>query len=113
MKNFVVLYHMNEKAVEEAAKATPEEREATMEPWFSWAKRCGDKLVDFGTPLMGGVRLNKDGSTNPSEKGVFGYSILKTESLEDAKSLMEGHPHMAWSDGCDIEIHESMAVPSA
>ena len=31
--------------------------EAGMEPWMAWAERCGDGLVDMGTPLGGGRKV--------------------------------------------------------
>ena len=27
-----------------------------------------------------------------------------------AKSLLDGHPHLGWTDGCEIEVHESMPL---
>ena len=107
MKKFVVIYHAPESAVEQTQSMTPEEMKAGMGAWFEWAEKCGDALVDFGTPLMGGQKLSTSGSS-PSDKGVIGYSILQAEDLEGAKGLLQGHPHLAWAAGCEIEVHESM-----
>jgi len=111
MKNYIVIYHAPSSAMEQSANATPEEIEKGMEPWMDWAKMCGDKLVDLGTPLTGGIKLSPGGSSASSEKDVVGYSILKAESIQDAKSLMENHPHLNWAAGCEIEIHETMPLP--
>ncbi len=81
-----------------------------MKPWMAWAERCGDRLVDLGTPLAGGQRLTKSGAS-PSDKGVVRYSILQAENMEAAQALPEGHPHLEWAAGCDIEVHESMPLP--
>ena len=111
MKKFIVLYHAPAEAVASMGDATPEEMEAGMKPWMEWAARCGDKLVDMGTPLANGIKLIPDGSSKPSEVGVQGFSILQAENIDDAKALMDGHPHLGWHAGCEIEIHESMSLP--
>ena len=77
---------------------------------MAWAAKCGDGLVDLGTPLGGGQKLSKSGSS-PSDKSVIGYSILQAEDIEGAKALLAGHPHLEWTDGCEIEVHESMPLP--
>jgi len=81
-----------------------------MKPWMAWAEKCGSKLVDVGTPLVGGQSLKPDGSSEPSSREVTGYSVLEADSMDEAKSLLEGHPHLAWTGGCDIEVHESVPL---
>jgi len=111
MKKFMVIYHAPAEAVAQMASATPEEMKAGMEPWMTWAAKCGEQLVDMGTPLMGGLKLRPDGSSENSVREVTGYSVLQAENMDEAKSLVEGHPHLAWTGGCEIEIHESMPLP--
>ena len=111
MKKFIVIYHAPIDALQQTGNASPEEMEKGMEAWMTWAKNCGDKLVDLGNPLTGGVKLNTDGSSSASEKQVCGYSVLQAESMEDAKKLLEGHPHLGWNDACEIEVHEFMPLP--
>ena len=110
MKRFIVTYHMSGAATAFASNTSPEDMQKGMESWMAWAAKCGDGLVDMGTPLGGGQKLSKSGSS-PSDKAVVGYSILQAEEMEGAKALLEGHPHLGWSDGCEIEVHESMAPP--
>lgn len=90
--------------------ASPEDMKKGMESWMAWAKRCGDGLVDMGTPLGNGQKVTKSGSM-PSNKDVVGYSILQAENMEVAKALLQGHPHLEWADGCEIEVHESLPIP--
>lgn len=111
MKNFIVIYHAPIDALQQTANASPEEMKEGMEQWMVWAKNCGEKLVDMGTPLMGGVKLNTDGSSAPSEKQVCGYSVLQAENLDEAKALLKGHPHLGWNNACEIEVHETMPMP--
>ena len=107
MKKFFVIYHAPASFMEQMASASAEEMKKGMEPWMEWAKRCGSGLVDMGSPLVGGQKLSKSGSS-PSDKQVVGYSILQAEDMEAAKALLQGHPHLDWTAGCEIELHESM-----
>ena len=46
-----------------------------------------------------------------SRKNVNGYSIVQAESLDKAKKLFKGHPHLKANPECTIEIHEVMPIP--
>ncbi|HXB96300.1 MAG TPA: hypothetical protein VNU70_14110 [Puia sp.] len=114
MKKFLVIYHapMDSAAMAEMMKRSPEEMAKGMELWQQWAKKTGSHLVDLGSPLMGGQQLSLDGSFKPSSKQVCGYSILQAENMEEAKSLLEGHPHLGpWNPQATIEVHETMTIP--
>ena len=109
MKKYIVIYIASTSAMEKMKDATPEDMKKGMEPWMAWAKRIGDALVDWGTPLGGGQRITKSGSS-PSAP-VVGYSILQAEDMEAAHALLKGHPHLDWAAGCEIEVHESLPPP--
>jgi len=111
MKNYVVIYHVPAEMLAAAPQQSQEEMAESMKPWMVWAEKCGEQLVDMGSPLAGGMRLSPDGSSAPSTQDVAGYSILKANSMEEAKSLLKGHPHLAWGGGCKIEVHEAMPLP--
>lgn len=111
MKNFIVLYHAPADLMKQTANTTPEEQAKGMEAWMQWAQKCGDKLVDLGAPLMNGQRLGGNGQSQSSNKDVVGYSVLQAENMDDAKALLDGHPHMAWDAACSIEVHETMPLP--
>lgn len=110
MKKFIVIYPASASAMEQMQNATTEEMKKGMEQWMVWAKRCGNGLVDLGTPLGGGQKLTDSGSS-PSDKDVVVYSILQAEDMDGAKGLLEGHPHLGWTSGCEIEVHESLPLP--
>ena len=111
MKKFIVVYYASVEAMEKMKDSSPEEMKKGMEPWMAWAAKTGDGLVDLGTPLMGGQKVSKSGSS-PSDKNVMGYSILQAEDMQGAQALLEGHPHLEWASGCEIEVHESMPMPT-
>ena len=63
MKNFVVIYHAPASFMEQAQSASPEEMQEGMKAWHEWAAKCGEALVDFGAPLVGGQKLSTSGSS--------------------------------------------------
>ena len=111
MKKFIVIYHAPADAMELTARMSKEDKAKGMEAWMAWAKKCGDKLVDMGAPLMGGQELMPDGASKNSDKKVSGYSVLQAENMNEAKKLLQGHPHLGWNAACSIEVHETMALP--
>ncbi len=111
MKKFIVIYHAPMDAMMETSNQSPEEQAKGMEAWMVWAKKCGDKLVDIGSPLMNGMQLSHDGHHAPSTKNVAGYSVLQAEDMDEAISLLQDHPHLAWNAACSIEVHETMPLP--
>ena len=111
MKKFIVTYHAPAEALAQSQESTPEQMEEGMKAWMEWASKCGDQLVDFGTPLAGGQKLIPDGTSQDSTREVCGYSILQASDIDEAKSLLQSHPHLAWTGGCEIEVHEAMPIP--
>lgn len=97
----------------QSANASPEDMDKGMEDWMKWAAKCGDQLIDLGNPLMGGQKLSPDGNSQSSTRGVAGYSILQAADMDDVKSLLIGHPHLAWNAACEIEVHEVMPLPGS
>ncbi len=112
MKKFLVIYHAPKDAMQQTANVTPEQQAKGMEMWMQWAQKCGDKLLDMGSPLMNGQQLSSGGSISESGKNVSGYSILQAENMDEAKALLNGHPHISgWNQDARIEVHESMPLP--
>ena len=110
MKKFLVIYSTPEAAADMMKNVTPEEMQAGMEPWYVWAKRCGEGLVDLGSPLGNG-RVVTSGGSAPSGENVAGYSMLQAEDSEAAIALVQDHPHLGWTEGCAIEVYECMPLP--
>ena len=71
MTKYLVIYHAPAAAFEKMKDATPEQMKAGMEPWMQWAERCGEGLVDLGSPLGVGRKITAAGSS-PSDKEVAG-----------------------------------------
>lgn len=111
MKKYIVTYNAPMDASWKTEESSPEEMEKGMQAWMAWAQKCGDKLVDFGTPLGNGITFGPGGSSATSESRIIGYSILQSESVEEVTELLKDHPHLAWNAACEIEVHESLPVP--
>jgi hypothetical protein len=103
MTNYLVLYRSNTTASEQIAQSTPEQAQAGMDAWTSWAEQAGDAVVDLGTPLE--VIETGGDSGDP----IGGYSILQAESPDALGKVLENHPHR--SMGGTIETLECLQIP--
>ena len=111
MKKFIVTYLAPMDASWKTQESTPEEMEAGMKAWMAWAEKCGNKLVDMGSPLGNGISLRPGGGSSSSESLIIGYSVLQADSMDEASSLLKEHPHLDWNAECQIEVHESLPAP--
>ena len=112
MKKFLILYKAPLDAMAQTANSTPEQQAKGMELWMQWAKKCGDKLIDMGSPLMNAQQISPGDKVVAGQTQIVGYSILNAENMDAVITLMKGHPHTSgWSADAVIEIHESMPLP--
>jgi len=113
MKKYIITYNAPIDAAWKTAESSPEEMEKGMQAWMAWAQKCGDRLLDFGTPLGNGIKLGSDGGKEDSDSKVIGYSILQATDLQEVTALLKDHPHLDWNAACEIEVHESLPVPGS
>ncbi len=109
MKKFLVLYEAPTSAMEQIAKATPEQAKAGMELWMKWKNRNEKAIVDLGTPVGKGA-LVQQGSTSKSNSSVAGFSILQGDSMDAIKRMLADHPHLH-APGGSIEVLEFLSMP--
>src|SRR5262245_26466126 len=95
MKKYLVLYRAPISSREQMAQGTPEQQQAGMDAWMAWAKRAADSIVDLGSPL--GDTAQVGGGHVAGHIG--GFSILRAASLDDAKKLLDKHPHFMMPGG--------------
>lgn len=96
---------------QERASVTPEESNAFIARWGTWAKEIGDALIDPGAPLYRKVRLTAD-ATEPFEDSKVAYAIVDAASHDDAVDMFAPHPHLGLMPGNSIEIIECPAPPA-
>jgi hypothetical protein len=101
--NYLVLYRSSMTAGEQMAQSTPEQAQAGMDAWMTWAQGAGDAVVDLGTPTE--VVESGGDSGDP----IGGYSILQAESHEALGKILQNHPHK--ETGGTIETLECLQVP--
>jgi hypothetical protein len=106
MAKFLVLYRSSMSNREQMMKVTPEQRKPIMDAWASWARKAGAALIDMGAPLGDVTRIQ--GTAGQGHIG--GYSFVQAESLDAAKGLFVGHPHLG-APGASIELLELMSMP--
>jgi hypothetical protein len=100
---YLVLYRSGMTASEQMANNTPEQAQAGMEAWTTWAGRAGDAIVDLGSPTS---VVDPGGDSGDP---IGGYSILQAESTDALAAVLEGHPHKAM--GGTIETLELLPMP--
>ncbi len=105
MTKFMVLYRTPVSAQEQMANSTPEQMQAGMDAWMSWAAKAGGSIVDLGSPLGPATHLGP----GSSDTDIAGFSILQAESPEAVTAVVAGHPHLEW--GGSIEVIEFLAMP--
>lgn len=111
MTKYLVLYMSAVSPEEQIANATPEEGQAGMEAWMSWADRAGAAVVDLGSPI--GASGSVGGSDGASRNGyVGGFSIMQADSADALESLLVDHPHLQL-EGSTIEYFQFLELPGA
>ena len=103
MAKFLVLYRAKKTATEQMAAGTPEQAQAGMEAWMTWAQRAGDAVVDLGAPL---AVVEPGGDAGDP---IGGYSVLQADDAQALDKVLDGHPHAAM--GGTIEILEFLSMP--
>jgi len=108
MKNYIVLYRVDEEAIKAMAAFSQEDQQESMKQWYAWRDGLDENLVNMGSVFFGGELIKSDGSTSPSGQGILGYSIIQADDLDNAKQLVKNHPHIKWHKGSSIEIQQLM-----
>lgn len=107
MKKFVLIYHTSPAGLAKMGSMEPEVMQAEQKKWMDWFASLGDNVVDMGEMFAQSTRLGSDGF-GEVDPGVTGYTIIQAEDFEAAKKAIESHPHIAWAEGCVIDMYEPM-----
>jgi hypothetical protein len=109
MKNFLLIFRADFNAT---AGNSPEEKEASTKRWMDWVSGIAtqNKLTDRGNRLEATgkvVRANNMVTNGPYveiKEFIGGYSIVKTESYEEAVELAKSCP--VFLIGGNVEVRE-------
>lgn len=108
MKNFLFVYRF----VAGREQPSPEEMQENMNRWMNWLGSIAaqDKLVDQGHSLQQTGKVVKadgiitDGPYAEIKELIGGYSVVKTETIEEAAELAKGCP--IFLGGGNVEVRE-------
>jgi hypothetical protein len=106
MSKFMILYRASTSANEQMANATPEQMEAGLQAWRTWAEKVDYALVDLGSPLAHTTHV---GPGAASTDGVCGYSLVEAGSADEVETILNGHPHLGMP-GASIEVLEVVPI---
>ena len=109
MKDYLLVYRMEYSAV---PAGTPEQMEAMTKQWMDWIAGIAakGKLTDRGNRLTGtgkvvnGNNVITNGPYTEIKETIGGYSMVKSESYDEAVELAKGCPILAV--GGNVEVRE-------
>jgi hypothetical protein len=107
MTKYLLLYRSDVAAMDQMTNATPEQAQAGMDAWMTWAGKAGDAITDMGAPTQ---QVATIGGSASGSGLVGGYSLMEADSLDALEGLLDGHPHLM-VDGNAIEVLELLAMP--
>jgi hypothetical protein len=107
MTKYLLLYRASVSASDQMANATPEQAQAGMDAWMTWADKAGSAITDMGSPTQ---QVATIGEGTGGSGFVGGYSLMEAGSLDELEGLLDGHPHLML-DGASIEVLELLPVP--
>lgn len=91
---------------------SPEQMQQMFAQWTAWKEKFRAQVVDVGDGLKHGAKLLKDGKVTdgplPEAKEIIGgYSVIQTETIEQAIEVARECPIVYMPDSV-IEIREMM-----
>jgi hypothetical protein len=108
MTTYLLLYRAPVSAQDQMAGADPEQAQAGMDAWMTWAGKAGAAIKDLGSPTQPVATIPESAERGPGFVG--GYSLMEAGSLGELEGLLDGHPHLMM-DGGVIEVLELLPVP--
>jgi hypothetical protein len=89
---------------------TPEQSAAQMQAWESWGTKVGSALAQFGSPFGASTSVVDDGTTRTTYD-LTGYSVIEAADLDEATSLLGGHPFLSEGKGrFSVEVFELLPM---
>ena len=112
MKEFLLVYRSDENAMKALVTRTPGEMQASNKRWMDWIggiaaqnklSARGNKLIPSGKVIKNDTII-ADGPYMEIKECLIGYSIVKSNSLEEATELAMGCP--VFYIGGTVEVRE-------
>lgn len=116
MKEFLFIYRVDYSKMKDVS---PEEMQANTKRWMDWIGSIaaqdklangGNRLVPFSGKVLKSTSIITDGPYAETKESINGYSIIKTDSIEDAVELAKGCPLFVLNMGGSVEVREINAM---
>lgn len=113
MKDFLLVFRADYNTM---PKGSPEEMQATTKSWMDWIggiaaqnklSNQGNRLMPSGKVLKAG-NVMTDGPYTEIKESILGYTIVKSDSMEEAAELAGDCPIL--KIGGNVEIREIHAM---
>ena len=109
MKEFLLVFRNDYSKM---PKGSPEEMQAVMKLWMDWVGGIAaqNKLVDRGNRLGSAGKVVRpsnvvtDGPYTEIKEVLGGYTLIKTDSYEDAVEIAKGCPILTF--GGNVEVRD-------
>ena len=87
--------------------STPDEGKQQMSKYMEWISSLGEKAVSPMNPFKNTNTISPDGNvSNGSKTAMSGYTIINTDSLDDALIIAKACPFL--ETGGSLEVSELM-----
>ena len=104
MANYVFAYSGGHGVAADEA-----DRDAQYAKWGEWFGELGSAIVDGGAATGTAKTVGRDGSVSDGgSRGLSGYSIVSTDSLDSAVALAKGCPVL--EIGGAVDVYEAIAM---
>ncbi len=113
MKDFLLIFRMD---YANAPQGTPEQMQTMTLRWMDWIKSIAEKnkLTDRGNRLAASGKVVKsnnvvtNGPYTEIKESIGGYTLIKSESYEDAVEIAKDCPILAV--GGNVEVREIQPI---
>jgi hypothetical protein len=87
-----------------------EEQAAVMAAWGAWYGQMGDAILDGGNPFGSSRSVTSMGTSDGpvSSPPATGYTIITADSLDDAVTKVQSHPHLNY--GGQVSVFETFEM---
>ncbi len=104
MTKFIIVYFGGDRP------ASEKEGQIHMAKYMQWLGSLGERAVSPANPLKNTHTLTANAKPQvASESGMSGYTIVETETLEEAVALAQGCPFLEL--GGTLEVSELIRMP--
>jgi hypothetical protein len=87
--------------------AKPQNGAADRAKWKAWLGDLGDAVINPGTPLGKGKRVNAGGVSDAGANGLTGFSVVLADNMDAALAMAQRCPYLDYGA---IEVAEMMEM---